>query len=86
MFSYYNYRINLDEEKEAKELITSLKEHCSKVSASYGIAYVTGFLSALQEHSDKYGTGYTNMQIMYVGFYMFKWLSEKAVKESKETK
>lgn len=81
----YDFRINFNEEDEAKEVIESLKEYCIGLKYDRAIAYVDGYLGAMQDYRDRYQQGYTNMQIMYIGFHVYRWLASKILTH-KETK
>ena len=81
----YDSRINCIEENEANKVILSLEDYCTGLRYDRAIAYVDGYLGAMQDYRDRYQQGYTNMQIMYIGFHIYKWLANKVL-TYKETK
>ena len=73
----YDFRINFNEEKEAIELLESLKADIKGLRDELALEYVKGYLTALENYWDKYQNGYTNMQIMYIGYYIYRYIAER---------
>ena len=78
----YDIRINMNEENEAKEQIEMLKTHCEPLRDELALEFIKGYIQALQDYRDKFNAGFTKIQILYIGFYIYEWLTDR----HKETK
>lgn len=77
----FNFTINFDEEQQAKRLYQDLQNLCIGKPYDRAIAFVDGYLGALQDYRDKYQRGYTNWQIMYAGYNIYRYLANKLLQE-----
>ncbi len=68
---------------EAKEQIEMLKKHCDHMRDDVCMEFIKGYLTALQDYRDKYQSGFTQIQILYIGYHIYQWLSDRHLKETK---
>ena len=79
----YDLRINFHEEDEAKEQIEMLKKHCDHMRDDLCMEFIKGYLTALQDYRDKFQAGFTQIQILYIGYHIYQWLTDRHLKETK---
>ena len=80
----YDIRINFHEEDEAKEQIEMLKQHCDHLCGDLAYEFIKGYIQAIQDYRDRFQSGFTQMQILYIGYHIYKWLSDR--EQNKERK
>ena len=77
----YDLRINFHEEDEAKEQIEMLKKHCDHMRDDLCMEFIKGYMTALQDYRDKFQSGYPQIQVLYIGYHIYQWLSDRHLKE-----
>lgn len=73
----YDFKINLNEEQEAKDQIAIIKKRCEHMRGDLALEYIKGYLDALREYTQIYSCGISHSQIMFIGYHVFEWLSER---------
>ena len=79
----YDFRINFNEEEEAREQTEMLKQHCDHMRDDLCFEFIKGYLSALRDYRNTYNAGFTQIQILYIGYHIYQWLADRHLKEIK---
>ena len=73
----YDFKINFNEEQEAKVQIAIIKRRCEHMRDELALAYIKGYLDALRDYTNVYSSNISHTQIMFIGYHVFEWLSER---------